>query len=75
MVFIGRMRIKFLKPVTVDIIDADNGTNDTYDKLYRSGDIVEITWIADVSSEFSNIRLLSGEWMVDVKKDCFEEVI
>lgn len=68
------MKVKFLKNTTVDIMDAVSCTNDTYDKSFKYGDIVDIDFIEKVSNNFSNIRFNSGIWAVDVLNNSFQEL-
>lgn len=66
------MRIKFLKDVTVDVIEPWSGTNDTIEKLMRRGETVDCNEIQDVSKSFSNVWTNSGDCLVSIRNDWFE---
>lgn len=65
------MKIRFLHDITVDVLDQ----NDTFDKLMREGVSLDCVEITPVSRGFSNVLLDSGEVLVDVRNDSFEQVI
>ena len=65
------MKIKFLKDITVDILDR----NDTYDRLMREGVSLDCVEVTPVSRGFSNVLLDSGEVLVDLRNDSFERVV
>ncbi len=60
------MKIKFIKDQTVNVIDIK--TENVYDKLYRSNDVLECDNILDVSTSFCNIDI-GDITLIDVKKD------
>jgi hypothetical protein len=65
------MKIKFTKDITVDVLDHD----DTFDKLMREGVSLDCVEVTPVSRGFSNVLLDSGEVLVDVRNDSFEQVV
>lgn len=65
------MKIKFTKDVTVDVLDQD----DTFDKLMRQGVSLDCVEVTPVSRGFSNVLLDSGEVLVDLRNDSFEQVV
>ena len=65
------MKIRFLKDITVDILDQD----DTFDKLMRQGVSLYCVDVTPVSRGFSTVLLGSGEVLVDVRNDSFEQVV
>lgn len=65
------MKIKFTKDITVDVLDQD----DTFDKLMREGVSLDCVEVTPVSRGFSNVLLDSGEVLVDVRNDSFEQVV
>lgn len=65
------MKIHFLKDITVDVLDQD----DTFDRLIREGVSLDCVEVTQVSREFSNVLLDSGEVLVDLKNDSFERVV
>lgn len=65
------MKIRFLKDITVDVLDQD----DTFDKLMREGVSLDCVEVTPVSRGFSNVLLDSGEVLVDVRNDSFEQVV
>ena len=69
-IFTG-MKIRFLKDITVDVLDQD----DTFDKLMREGVSLDCVEVTPVSRGFSNVLLDSGEVLVDVRNDSFERVV
>ena len=64
------MRVKFIKDITVDVMEPSSGTNDTYDKLMRRGTEIEVNEIVPVSSGFSTLWL-DDTALVDVRNDSF----
>lgn len=69
------MKIRFLKDITVDILDPDSGDNDTFDRLMRQGVSLDCVDISPISRGFSNVLLDSGEVLVDLRNDSFEQVV
>jgi uncharacterized protein (DUF111 family) len=69
------MKIKFLKDITVDVICSEDRTNDTCDRLMREGVSLECIEVTPISRGFSNIVLDSGEVLVDLRNDSFEQVV
>ncbi len=67
------MKIRFLKDVTVDIMDPESGSNDTHDRLMRQGVSLDCVEIMPISRGFSNLWLDSGECLIDVRNDCFSQ--
>ena len=65
------MKIRFLKNVTVDVLDRD----DVFDRLMREGVSLDCVEITPVSREFSNVLLESGSLLVDLRNDSFERVV
>ncbi len=65
------MKIRFLKDITVDVLDND----DTFDKLMRQGVSLDCVEVTPVSRGFSNVLLDSGEVLVDLRNDSFEQVV
>ena len=65
------MKIRFLKDITVDVLDND----DTFDKLMRQGVSLDCVEVTPVSKGFSNVLLDSGEVLVDLRNDSFEQVV
>jgi hypothetical protein len=65
------MKIRFLKDITVDVLDHD----DTFDKLMRQGVSLDCVEVTPISRGFSNVLLDSGEVLVDVRNDSFEQVV
>ena len=65
------MKIRFLKDITVDVLDHD----DTFDKLMRQGVSLDCVEVTPVSKGFSNVLLDSGEVLVDLRNDSFEQVV
>ncbi len=69
------MKIRFLKDITVDVMDPDSGDNDTFDRLMRQGVSLDCVDISPISRGFSNVLLDSGEVLVDLRNDSFEQVV
>ncbi len=69
------MKIRFLKDITVDVMDPDSGDNDTFDRLMRQGVSLDCVDITPISRGFSNVLLDSGEVLVDLRNDSFEQVV
>lgn len=69
------MKIRFLKDITVDVMDPDSGDNDTFDRLMRQGVSLDCVEVTQVSRGFSNVLLDSGEVLVDLRNDSFEQVV
>ena len=67
------MKIRFLKDVTVDVMDPSNGDNDTYDRLMRQGVSLDCVDIAPISRGFSNVILDNGEVLIDLRNDYFTQ--
>lgn len=65
------MKIRFLKDITVDVMDPDSGDNDTFDRLMRQGVSLDCVDISPISRGFSNVLLDSGEILVDLRNDAF----
>jgi len=65
------MKIRFIKDVTVDVMDPNSGDNDTYDRLMRSGVSVDCVEVLPISRGFSNVYLDSGEVLIDLRNDYF----
>lgn len=68
------MKVKFLKDVTVDVMEPWTETNDTVDKLMRQGQMVNCSEIVEVSGNFSSIWTDSGDCLISVRNDCFEVI-
>jgi hypothetical protein len=69
------MKIRFLKDITVDVMDPASGDNDTFDRLMRQGVSLDCVDITPISKGFSNVLLDSGEVLVDLRNDSFEQVV
>lgn len=69
------MKIRFVKDITVDVLDPNSGDNDTYDRLMRQGVSLDCVDIAPISRGFSNVILDNGEWLIDLRNDSFERVV
>ena len=65
------MKIRFLKDITVDVLDHD----DTFDKLMRQGVSLDCIEVIAVSRGFSNVLLDSGSLLIDLRNDSFEQVV
>lgn len=65
------MKIKFIKDVTVDVIDSAD--EDAHDRLMRQGVSLDCVEVSPVSRGFSNLILDSGKVLVDVRNDCFTQ--
>lgn len=69
-IFTG-MKIRFLKDITVDVFEDD----DTHDRLMRQGISLDCVEVTPVSRGFSNVLLDSGEVLIDLRNDSFEQVV
>lgn len=65
------MKIRFLKDITVDVLDQD----DTFDRLMREGVSLDCVEVIPVSRDFSNVLLTEETTLVDVRNDSFEQVV
>ena len=69
------MKVKFLKDITVDVMDPSSGETDTFDRLMRRNTLIECDEVTPISSGFSNVYLNDGTVLIDLRNDCFQKMI
>ncbi len=62
------MKIRFNRTTTVDLNDAADN------KTFHRNDVVEVLDIEPISKNFFFLTLKTGDVLIDVRGDCFEEV-
>jgi hypothetical protein len=67
------MKVQFLKDVTVDVLVDENGETD-FDSFSKN-EIIDVLKIREVSKNFSEFVLPSGNVIIDVRNDLFRQMV